>query len=190
MSLCNRQLLWTNSFERVVASYSISFWFMSILFDLGCSDAGCICLFKQVFEKKWRNLCLGMFYLFSFTNVCFCWEAQLSLHSSVGFRLCLCAIDSYCERIAVRELQFRISMLILFNWMWFLHLMKWILPLPVFPMAGGRAAASAATVSLRERLPSLASIYKNAGSGYASREWISGLLALPAGGLVDITKLY
>lgn len=57
-------------------------------------------------------------------------------------------------------------------------------------MAGGRAAASAATVSLRERLPSLASIYKNAGSGYASREWISGLLALPAGGLVDITKLY
>ena len=61
--------------------------------------------------------------------------------------------------------------------------MKWILPLPVFSMAGGRAAASAAAVSLRERLPSLASIYKNAGSGYASREWISGLLALPAGGL-------
>lgn len=49
-------------------------------------------------------------------------------------------------------------------------------------MAGGRAVASAAAVSLREKLPSLASIYENAGSGYASRGWISGLLALPAGG--------
>lgn len=50
-------------------------------------------------------------------------------------------------------------------------------------MAGGRAVASAAAVSLREKLPSLASIYENAGSGYA-RGWISGLLALPAAGSV------
>lgn len=49
--------------------------------------------------------------------------------------------------------------------------------------------ASAAAVSLRERLPSLASIYENAGSGYASRGWISGLLALPAAGSVDKTLI-
>ncbi|XP_038896214.1 nucleoside diphosphate kinase 3-like [Benincasa hispida] len=46
---------------------------------------------------------------------------------------------------------------------------------------GSRAVASAAAVSLREKLPSLASMFENAGSGYASRGWISGLLALPAG---------
>ncbi|KAG7031153.1 Nucleoside diphosphate kinase IV, chloroplastic/mitochondrial [Cucurbita argyrosperma subsp. argyrosperma] len=46
--------------------------------------------------------------------------------------------------------------------------------------AGGRVVGSAAAVTLREKSSSLASIYENAGSAYASRGWISGLLALPA----------
>ncbi|KAK4338511.1 hypothetical protein RND71_042998 [Anisodus tanguticus] len=44
---------------------------------------------------------------------------------------------------------------------------------------GGRAAAAAATVSLRGVVPSLAS-YGRTESGNASRAWISGVLALPA----------
>ncbi|KAG5593401.1 hypothetical protein H5410_043915 [Solanum commersonii] len=43
----------------------------------------------------------------------------------------------------------------------------------------GRAAAAAATVSLRGVVPSLAS-YGRSESGNASRAWISGVLALPA----------
>lgn len=45
--------------------------------------------------------------------------------------------------------------------------------------SGGRAAAAAATVSLRGVVPSLAS-YGRTESGNASRAWISGVLALPA----------
>ncbi|KAG5593406.1 hypothetical protein MTR67_037429 [Solanum verrucosum] len=45
--------------------------------------------------------------------------------------------------------------------------------------SGGRAAAAAATVSLRGVVPSLAS-YGRSESGNASRAWISGVLALPA----------
>lgn len=56
-------------------------------------------------------------------------------------------------------------------------------------MAGGRVVGSAAAVTLREKSSSLASIYENAGSAYASRGWISGLLALPAAGSVDITLI-
>ncbi|KAG2680864.1 hypothetical protein I3843_11G118400 [Carya illinoinensis] len=44
----------------------------------------------------------------------------------------------------------------------------------------GRAAAAAATVSLRETVPFLASYYRRAGSESTSRGWISGVLAIPA----------
>lgn len=48
-------------------------------------------------------------------------------------------------------------------------------------IAGGRAAAAAATVSLRGVVPSLAT-YGREESANASRAWISGLFALPAAG--------
>ncbi|XP_059662207.1 nucleoside diphosphate kinase 4, chloroplastic-like [Cornus florida] len=46
-------------------------------------------------------------------------------------------------------------------------------------LAEGKAAAAVAAISLRGKVPSLAS-YGGANSGNASRGWISGLLALPA----------
>lgn len=48
--------------------------------------------------------------------------------------------------------------------------------------AESRAAAAAAAVSFRGKLPSLAA-YGRASSRNASRGWISGALALPAAGI-------
>ena len=54
---------WLNSGEleweiKLQFRISMSFWFMFKMFELGWSDARSICLFKQVCEMKWSNLCL------------------------------------------------------------------------------------------------------------------------------------
>lgn len=69
----------------------------------------------------------------------------------------------------------------------FLSAMSWLRSLGSICMswlvvsAGGRAAAAAATVSLRGVVPSLAS-YGRTESRNSSTSWIPGLLALPAAG--------